>query len=232
MGTGQVSLRRLILVIACAGLLPIGSCSDDTVDPPPPDRPFYKDLSADGPRDNGLYNLQLAYNDRNITRYDELLDADFVFFFSEYDVLNGTVAYWSRASEINANKNLFDPNYSNPVQEPVQDIDLSLVYPAGDDQWTQITPEDQVKYPGETWYTKSVIYELTIQLPGDFQYVARNREADFVVRVATKDTKQYWRIVVWEDDTGAGFSGLARGGAGAPAVEPSTWGRIKTLYWD
>ena len=197
---------KRIAALALAGMFVFGlnSC---ILDPPEdePDKPptsQYKCLEVTCPRDNVLVNLQSAYNDRNISRYDELLDADFVFYFSTEDVLNGTVEYWSRAAEINANKNMFDPNYSNPNQEPVQDINLVLTYPEGDDQWTQITPEDQVKYPGETWYQKIVGYNLTVQLPGDFQYVGLNKQAAFVLRAATKDTKQSWKIIVWRDDTG------------------------------
>jgi hypothetical protein len=197
---------KRIAALALAGMVAFGlnSCilnpdEDKPVDKPPSQ---YKPLETTNPRDNVLINLNSAYNDRNIERYDELLDLDFVFYFSAEDVLNGTVAYWSRSEEIKANRNMFDPNYSNPLQEPVQDIDLTLTYPQGDDQWTQITPEDQVKYAGETWYQKIVTYNLTVQLPGDFQYVGLNKQAAFVVRAATMDAKQYWKIVVWRDDTG------------------------------
>jgi len=199
---------KRIAVLALAGVITLGlnSCILDPKEVKPKDPPVsqYKCLEVTCPRDNVLFNLQSAYNDRNIKRYDELLDADFIFYFSAADIQNGVVDadYWSRAAEINANKNMFDPNYSNPTQEPVQDIDLSLIYPAGDDQWTQVTPEDQVKYPGETWYQKIVTYNLTVQLSGDFQYQGLNKQAQFTVRAATVDSKQVWRIVVWRDDTG------------------------------
>jgi hypothetical protein len=232
MGTGQSSIQRIIPLIALLAVVPIGSCSDDNMLPPGPTtyRPSYKKLSADGPRDNVLYNLQLAYNDRNISRYDELLDDNFVFFFSEEDVLNGCPSYWSRAAEINANKNMFDPNYSNPVQYPVQDLDLMLTYPEGDDQWTPIEPEDQVTYPGETWYQKIVTYSIVVQLTGDFQYVGLNKQAAFVLRAATTDSKQYWRIVVWRDDTGPGLRTVVRHEKGAGIAQDTTWGQIKALY--
>jgi hypothetical protein len=197
---------KRIAALALAGMVAFGlnSCILNPDENPPPDKPpsQYKCLEVTCPRDNVLINLKSAYNDRNINRYDELLDDDFVFYFSAEDVLNGTVEYWSRQAEINANKNMFDPNYSNPTQEPVQDIDLGLTYPLGDDQWTQITPEDQVKYAGETWYQKIVVYNLTVQLPGDFQYVGLNKQAAFVLREATKNSVKSWKIIVWRDDTG------------------------------
>ena len=194
--------RTVVLALAGTVLLGLNSCILDPKEDKPKDPPAsqYKCLEVTCPRDNVLNNLQSAYNDRNISRYDELLDADFIFYFSERDV--DSPGSWSRAAEINANKNMFDPNYSSPTQEPVQDIDLSLVYPLGDDQWTQVTPDDQIKYPGEMWYRKIVTYNLTVQLPGNFQYVGRNKQAQFTVRAATADSKQIWQIVVWQDDTG------------------------------
>ena len=231
MGTGQGSIQRVILIIVLLLALPIWSCSDDD-DPVKPKEEAYKCLEAACPRDNVLFNLQSAYNDRNISRYDELLDAGFIFYFSAADVQGGVVnaEYWSRAAEINACKNIFDPNYSNPTQEPVQDIDLLLVYPAGDDQWAPITPEDQVKYPGETWYQKIVTYNITVQLPGDFQYQGMNKQAQFTVRAATVESKQVWQIVVWRDDTGTGFSELVRTGQLAGIEQETTWGGVKALY--
>ena len=230
MGRGQGSVQRVILAIVLLFVLPMWSCGGDD-DPVKPKEEAYKCLEATCPRDNVLKNLQSAYNDRNISRYDELLDDDFVFYFSDEDVLNGTVnsEYWSRAAEINANKNMFDPNYSNPNQEPVQDIDLALVYTGGDDQWTQITPEDQVKYPGETWYTKTVTYNIVIKMPGDFQYVGLNKQADFTLRAATKDSKQYWTIVIWRDDMGSSSRGLTWG-AQSSAISETTWGKIKEVF--
>ena len=233
MGHDQGSIQRVILAIVLFLALPMWSCSDDFVVPPGhKPRATYKDLSADGPRDNVLYNLQLAYNDRNINRYDELLDDDFVFYFSEYDFQNGvvTVEYWRRAAEINANKNLFDPNYTNPLQDPVQDMDLSLAYPAGDDQWTPVPAPDQVRFPGETWYRKTVTYSLTVKMPGDFQYICDDKQADFVVRVATEDSEEYWQIVLWSDDVGAGLRDIVGRVRTVGFVEPSTWGKIKSSY--
>jgi hypothetical protein len=217
----------LVLLLA----LPIFSCSGDDNPTKPKESP-YKTLFADGPRDNVLNNLEQAYNDRNLNRYDELLDADFVFYFSAADVQNGTVSapHWSRAAEIMANRNMFDPNYSNPNQEPVKDIDLSLVYPAGDDEWTPVAPEDQVNYGSETWYQKIVTYNLTVQLPGNFQLVGLNKQAAIVLRAATEESKDYWRIVVWRDDTGTSFRQALRGGQAAGITEETTWGQIKSLY--
>jgi hypothetical protein len=223
------ALRFLSLLAVLLVVMPLWSCNGDEDNPAKPKSP-YKSLAADQPRDNGLFNLQYSCNERNIEHYEELLDQGFVFHFSPEDVLNGYPSDWSRAAEINANTNMFDPNYSNPIQEPAQDIDLSLVYPEGDDEWTPIEPEDQVTYPGETWYQKIVTYNLVVQLPGNFQYVGLNKQAAFVLRAATAVSGQVWRIVVWRDDTGTLLrDGIRRGHASA-ITEETTWGQVKALY--
>ena len=218
----------LILVLAVLLSMTVVSCNDDD-NPAKPKSP-YKSLAADQPRDNALFNLQYSCNERNIEHYEELLDEGFVFHFGAEDVLNGTVESWERAAEIAAATNLFDPNYANPNQEPAQDIDLFLGYPVGDDQWTTVEPEDQVTYPGETWYQKIVAYNITVQLPGDFQYVGLNEQAAFVLRAATEGSEQVWRIAVWRDDTGTLLRDAIRRGEAAGISEETSWGQIKALY--
>ena len=84
----------------------------------------------------------------NLDRYDELLDVDFVFYFSTDEAGQGLVPLqWDRAAEIGATRNMFDPNYTAPGTDPVSRISLSLTYPEGDHSWTQVTPDDQQKYP-------------------------------------------------------------------------------------
>jgi hypothetical protein len=195
--------RYAVLALIGIVILSFNSCILDPEKgktPPKPSEP-YKPL--DGERDNVLFNLQKAYNERTSWRYDELLDLDFVFHFSNADIKNGNVSVeqWGRIEEIGATKNLFDPNFSKPGVEPASDIDLSLSYAQGDNSWTQKTPEDQVKYPGETWYEKLVTYELTVK-SGEKIYNGVAIEASFVVRWATVGDKHFWRIIAWRDDTG------------------------------
>jgi len=195
--------RAVVLALAGIFLLALNSCILDPKEgktPPKPTQP-YKDLS--GERDNVLFNLEKSYNERNIDQYNKLLDNDFVFHFSNVDVQQGNVnvTQWDRAAEINANKNMFDPNFNKPGVEPVSSIDLSLTYVAGDNNWTQVTPPDPVKYPGETWYEKIVNYTLTVKA-GSNEYQGLNIQASFVVRWATVEGQSYWRIVSWHDDTG------------------------------
>jgi hypothetical protein len=227
-----MSKKCLVAVLAVLLAASLVSCFDDEEDRVIPPKSPYKSLAADQPRDNALFNLLYSCNERNIEHYEELLDQGFVFHFSPEDVLNGTVENWSRTAEVTAATNLFDPNYANPTQEPAQDIDLALNYPQGDDQWTPVEPEDQVTYTGETWYQKIVVYNLTVQLPGDFQYVGLNKQAAFVLRAATSVSGQVWRIVTWRDDTGTLLRDVVRREQGAGIAEDTTWGQVKSLYAD
>jgi hypothetical protein len=196
--------RIAVLALAAVVLVGLNSCifSPDKVPPPKDPKPSYLPLDV---KDNVLKNLQTAYNGRNINEYDKLLDEHFLFYFSYTDVNSGTWTageYWDRVHEYNANKNMFDPAYSNPNREPVSDIDLSLTYAEGDDKWTEITP-DQVIYPGEKWYEKIVEYTISVQ-SGNTTYQGIKKYAAFTVRWAHVEGQgDFWRIVTWRDDTGA-----------------------------
>jgi hypothetical protein len=220
-----------IPIIVALVALPLGSCSDDD-NPAKPKEEAYKTILADGPRDNVLYNLQRAYNDRTHERYGELLDVGFLFYFSEEDVLIGAPEYWGHAEETRVNRNLFDPNYSHPTQPAALDLDLILTYPEGDDQWTSFDAPDQVRFPGETWYQKTVRYDITVQFTTELQYVGVNKLATFTVRSATMDSGEYWKIIVWRDDTGTLLRQTVRRGETAGTTEKTTWGAIKALYAD
>ena len=181
----------------------------------------FKDLG--GPRDNVLFNLEAAYNERNLTEYNRLLDDDFTFFFSPADVSDGKVSVnqWDRASEINATTNMFNVNFTPPNGSPISSIDLSLVYPEGDNVWNMASPDQN--HPGETWYQKSVDYFLTI-VAGETTYTSGNPiKAQFTVR--RDPDLDIWRIVQWRDDVGGGAARLL-----TAATEQSTWGNVKALF--
>ena len=105
--------RRLLITLILILVLPlVSSCGDDSDDTIlKPDPNAYRALTL---RDNVLYNLQKSWNERNIERYNELLDEGFVFFFSVADVKNGDVlvSHWERVTEMAVVGNMFDPNYS------------------------------------------------------------------------------------------------------------------------
>ena len=74
-------------------------------------------------------------------------------------------------------------------------INLNMVYPPGENTWVAMPAPDPVRYPGETWYEKTVTYSLIIQT-GDWTLMSFSVRASFVVR----STEGQWRIVLWRDD--------------------------------
>jgi hypothetical protein len=195
--------RIAAMVLVGIFVLGLNSCILDPKEGKTPVKPKEPYKSLDGERDNVIFNLQKAYVERNIDRYSELLDEGFLFHFGQKDIDAGIIDHspWDRTEELNANKNMFNPNFSKPDVDPVSDIDLTLTYPAGDDKWTQIPPEDHPDYPGETWYEKTVVYRLTVQA-GERSLTGNDIQASFVVRQATVEgyANPIWRIVAWRDD--------------------------------
>ena len=215
----------LALAILCL------SCSADEVTIAPADTtPQYRSLAK---RDNLLFNLELAYNSRNINKFSELLDDNFIFYFGAMDIREGNVdqPQWDRDSENEATRNLFlGPTplavddgsivgaasfteestwgrlkalYQSPVNVPPADrIAIDIRYPNGEDVWQEITPADPEKYPGETWYEKTVDYNLTVVIGAiDLTLTNSNpRQTSFVVR--WDEEKKAYQIVLWRDDIG------------------------------
>ncbi|MCK5406315.1 MAG: hypothetical protein KAJ37_02620 [Candidatus Krumholzibacteria bacterium] len=180
--------------------------------------PGYQDLSA---RDDALINLELAYNDRDISRFEPLIADDFMFVFSDNDYGNGiTPVTWDGQTEVGATQNLFDPSYEN---NPATSVVLQLDNSAGG--WTPLIVISIHDPAGELWYLKTVKYSLTVKT-ADVWYESRNFQAEFAVRRTEAGGKQVWQIVAWQDDV-ISIPGLSLGDA---AVEDITWGKIKTLF--
>ena len=195
-------IRRVTCII-CAVLIALTivsgiSCFDPDKERPKPKPPVptYQDLTQ---KDHVLVNLQLAYNQRNYDRYAELLDdPNFIYYFSDEDFASGkTPEQWGRDEDLECHENMFDPN--NQVHK-ILSLTLYLQYPAG--QWIATTP-DQGRFPGETWYYKSVSYNLTVVVnaqPENITYLAQNLKALFTIRQVDRGGKKIWQIVEWRDD--------------------------------
>ena len=227
-----MSRRIRSLVIFTAGVLVIlslSSCLDPDKERPmrhvTPTLSTYQDLTQ---KDHVLNNLELAYNGMNLTRYAELLDdPNFIFFFSDEDYAEGkTPEQWGRDDDLACQEKMFDPD--NPVHK-VLSVKLTLQYPAG--SWNAITP-DPGQFPDETWYYKSVNYNLTVVVEApqwDITYLAQNLKALFTVRQVEKNGKQIWQIVEWRDDVYTTASG-AKLSDEAAATQETSWGSVKSLF--
>jgi hypothetical protein len=139
--------------------------------------------------------------------------------FSEADYSSGeTPQQWGRNSEINATQKILDPYL--PGGRRVISIALQLDYPP--DSWIEL-PENP-DHPGESWYTKTVSYDLVARTVDQWEYRAIDLVAQFTIR--WDDSAGRWQIVLWRDDVGNQIK-LSPGGI---AVASSTWGSIKALY--
>jgi hypothetical protein len=74
----------LIVLVAAAGLTTSCLLDPEKTKEEPEDKTpvVFKDLTE---KDDVLHNLELSYNERRFDKYEELLDADFIFYFAEVD---------------------------------------------------------------------------------------------------------------------------------------------------
>jgi hypothetical protein len=201
----------VVLVVATAFAL---SCGDDPTKPPVKTcqglcPPVYqkKDLSK---KSDVLNNVEYAYNKRNMQTYDELLDDNFTFFYGDA----GMPVQWGRSDEITTTSGLI---------AAASIVDLSLDWKDADGnstvQWVTRTKGS------ETWYDTTVFYHFIIRI-GDTTYIPNaGAKAQFTVRNAGTDEKPVWKLVEFRD---LGGPSLLK--ATAAAVEPTLWGKVKSLY--
>lgn len=188
-------LKRLILLCIVAAVT-AGLTTSCILDPEKkkddPNPPVVKDFKSLKEKDDVLWNLELAYNLRERWEFEKLLDADFLFFFSEADYSTGNIPEsWNRVSEIKTHINLFNENLDSDLR--ATNIDLTLSYTPG--EWTEIPQGD------ESWYSMEVIYNITVQTKVGVDYKGNNLKAQFIIREAIPDgeTEKIWRIVRWRD---------------------------------
>jgi len=209
-----VSLVLLSLIV----LIALPSCDSDKVTPPQETQSsLYKNLRS---KDDVLENLDLAYNKRDFEQFKPLLDENFTFVFSERDYNAGEVDFphWDRVSELDANEKILDPNLDGGKR--VLSIELSL--DDGGADWVPDPPNQD--HPDETWYIKTVDYNLVTKTADDWEHRARGLKAQFAIR--KDESTGQWQIILWRDDVGSMIA-LSPGG---PAVEETTWGNIKAMY--
>ena len=163
----------------------------------PPSEP-YKNLKN---KSDVLFNLQKSYNERNITRYDQILDNGFTFFLSDADVNNGFPVQWDRSEELIANTNLFSRDADSQGRWPLcTSIQMDVQF-EGNLQWLEVIPDAA---PNETWSTATLFYDFQIEVLPDTKFIpVPGAKAQFTVRNAGTDTDPKWQLVEWRD-LGAG----------------------------
>lgn len=210
-------LTSAILVAALA-LLP--ACEDDPVSVPPPPPPTLEHQPLTSRRAI-LNNIEYAYKTRNGGVIAELLDDDFVFYFTPSDVGGGIPSSWGREEEYETTNALFESNtWTFPAGPICRSIRVDLQY---DDatEWAPIVPASA---PTETWYTATVFYSYTFEMEPDNTYISQNgARSQFTVR----EVGDEWRLVEWRD---LGASIMMNATGSGAEVSETTWGSIKALY--
>jgi hypothetical protein len=194
----MVNRSTILKIIVLLAILAVASsCILDPKKEPedklPPAGATFEDLKE---KDDTLVNLELLFNEYNSSEYDRLLDGDFLFFFSDADFSSGkTPDQWGREVETRSYGNFYDKNRS---ENRVTSNTLNLTYAA--DNWTEITPDDQVTYPDESWYVSTVTYDMSVVLDTEpeLTLVANGLKAEITIRWDTD--KEHYRIIRWRDD--------------------------------
>ena len=207
-------MKTLITMILLVGLVAFVACGDDDpVDNGDPS-PEYANLSQ---KQHVLNNIELAYNRRNIEKYDELLDENFTFFLSAGDVGGGLPAQWDRAVEVSANMHLFTSDEGYPR---CTDIEMDVQWEDG------VTWAEVPAFGGETWYTTTVFYSFEFKMDPNYTWLSNpGAKAQFTVRNAGTEEAPRWQLVEMHD---LGDPELVAGTASG--TQQITWGEIKAMY--
>lgn len=171
-----------------------------------------------------LNNIEVAWNQRESAKVDELLDDNFAFYFAPGDVGGSIPAYWNRADELATTTALFTSNSVPPANGPVcssmrLDLQLDNVI------WAEV-PDTVLD---ETRYATTIFYTFTFEMEPATTYIAQTgAKAQFTVRNALQGGNDHWQLVEWRD---LGNS-LVTGSRQIAATSEATWGSIKALYRD
>jgi hypothetical protein len=204
----------LVSVLIAAGVMSL-SCGDDS----PVDTGGGHCLDCGNTPLDVLSNLEYALNNRNTTSYDTVLDDNFVFYLAPHDVLTGLPAQWDRTTETTYMGRLLDPNLEGALNVANVFVDVRT----DGVQWVEIQPESA---PTEKWYMTTVFNEYVFKV-GDDEIVSENgAKMQLTVRNAGTAQRPSWKLVEWRDmDSSNGLSAQS-----AAAVEPRSWGEIKSMY--
>lgn len=210
-------ILAIILLVLLAGLLACGEDGDEPgvikVVPEPP---------INYTREGVLAGIERACNQRNIARYEALLDDNFTFYLTDADVLGGLPETWTRADEIQLSENMFSTT-PPPGMPRCRSMKLDI-------QWESNLTWIEASSPeaDETWYVATLFVYFEIDVDPDITFISNTgTKATFTVRNAGTDTTPDWRLVELQDLGGPSGPSLSAALAG---VEPSTWGHVKSLF--
>ncbi|MFC1799968.1 hypothetical protein ACFL2Z_03550 [Candidatus Eisenbacteria bacterium] len=207
------------LVFALLAAILLFSCSDPE-SPPVTDDPGYDRSSPD----NLMVMLAGSYKEKDLAGYDECLDEDFLFQFTEEVAdelgLKPSEPWWGKTADLMSTMDMFEHPY-------VQDVVFS--FEALEDWEPHVEVRPDTTFSGYFRRFDPLI-EVTTQIDGSEDPVRKYRVDHSwldVVVVPDRFTEGLWRIV--RIDEVEKQPGTALGSAAA-ATEGSTWGGIKAMW--
>lgn len=220
------SAAVLVLGIILCGLS--AGCGDDDGG----FKPALEILPASSP-ENVLNNLAVCYMRRDSGQLALLLDDDFVFRFTEYDILRhpGSVpqeGVWSKSDELEVTGYMFD-RYGAPADSlpSITEIEMVLKSSGTSAQCNLIGAP-----PGTIEMTAHLSFTVRQRTPKEDLVVASLPLFYFVP--SGPDSARTWKLWMVEDDMPKPgrqvFAAPGDGHTTVPVLQAS-WGWVKALYW-
>jgi hypothetical protein len=194
--------RSLIHCGLAAMLLVTSSCLFDPEEKPPKDDPPSAKVQRMPltTREAVLNNIEYAYDNFDITAYDELLDEQFTFFFAAGDVGGEIPEQWPRTDELQTVTYLF-LSKTEPVPSGPECRDIEMDLTLDNLQWIEFTPDG---YPDETWYLTTSYYTFRFEMAPDQTYIAQGKKAQFTIRNVGTVEAPLWKLVEFRDQATTG----------------------------
>jgi hypothetical protein len=212
----------LFSAVLLAALVLMPACDDDPTTSPnvPSNKPAYLPLTS---REAVLNNIEYAYNNRVIEVIDELLDANFIFYFAPGDAVGSIPPEWGRPDELHVTRAMFESNNQPvPVGPQIRSLHFDVQFEEGV-EWTSFIPGG---FPSELWYSAEVPYSFTVEVEPDFTFISKpGSTAQFTVRNAGSDEAPHYQLVECRD------RGVTTSVVQALEIKPDTWGDIKALWY-
>lgn len=178
-------IRFVFLALAAFALIAFSGCilSPDEEAPTPQPKPTYKPLTE---KENLIYNLVMCYQEHNITRYEELLHPDFIW----YNQFGSTPEYNERTDDVRLTRGLFQaaegthPNQALKVDKLTLQIDQTVP------QWYSVADIGGV--PCEDCWETTRRYMITAVMDGGDKTLLGNDDIKFIaIGVMQSGTKIY-----------------------------------------
>jgi hypothetical protein len=133
-----------------------------------------------------LNNFELAHNKRDMSRYEQLIDDNYTFFFDTIQNGGQVTIQWGRPDEISATSGLL--NNVNMLDLDLVNLDKPV--------WTEM----MVSYNGgETWYITTLYYSFIVKIGDTTLTSVSPAQMSFTVRNAGTMAKPHWELVELRD---------------------------------